>query len=268
MIGALDLSPDGKWLVYSSNLRGNLDLYKMLIGGGAPVPLTALPGGAWRPLWSPSGREIAFFATAPGSPGTTQIMVIGADGGQPSAITNNPGFNDFHAWSPSGLQLAVTSNRTGHWAIWILSRDSVGGAWHQAVRLTDKCYSPVWAPNGSGLLCRGDHTAAYDGKDLVFISRQGRELWRRNIIPTSGLVDFGWRHDARDGRTIYVPGIHRDGSQGVWAIPVAGRAPRLVIAFDDPALANPSPDLSVGADRLYLTVAQYESNIWVANLHW
>ncbi|MEK7668299.1 MAG: hypothetical protein AAB409_06595 [Gemmatimonadota bacterium] len=42
---------------------------------------------------------------------------------------------------------------------------------------------------------------------------------------------------------------------------------RLVAAFDDPALVSFNA-ISVGPDELYLTVAQYESDIWVANLRW
>ena len=48
---------------------------------------------------------------------------------------------------------------------------------------------------------------------------------------------------------------------------MTGGTPRLVIASDDPALAIRGM-FSVGPDRLYLTVSQYESDIWVANLHW
>jgi hypothetical protein len=43
-----------------------------------------------------------------------------------------------------------------------------------------------------------------------------------------------------------------------------------VVVWDDPTLTvplmrNPLPP-SVGPDRLYLTVSQYESDIWVAKL--
>jgi hypothetical protein len=50
-------------------------------------------------------------------------------------------------------------------------------------------------------------------------------------------------------------------------MPLYGGAPRLIVAFDDPALVADF-GLSVGRDRLYLTVSQYESDIWVANLKW
>jgi hypothetical protein len=66
---------------------------------------------------------------------------------------------------------------------------------------------------------------------------------------------------------IYVSADHEDGRRGVWAIPVAGGAPRLAVSFDDPALASRGL-ISVGPGELYLTVSEYESDIWVAKLRW
>ena len=76
---------------------------------------------------------------------------------------------------------------------------------------------------------------------------------------------------SRDSRTLYVVGTHRDGRRGVWAIPVRhGAVPRLIVAFDDPALSVPFPEgnISVGPHELYLTVAEHQSDIWVAKLRY
>jgi hypothetical protein len=149
--------------------------------------------------------------------------------------------------------------------IWLVLRDSVGGSWREAVQLSDfGCGTPVWAPDGGGVLCDA-------GRDLVLLSPQGRALWRRSLVPTSGLTGYGMPAYTRDGRTIYLWGEHRDGRRGIWAIPVTGGSLRLVIAWDDPALAPPTYGVrraDIGPDRLYLTVAEYESDIWVAKLRY
>jgi len=41
-----------------------------------------------------------------------------------------------------------------------------------------------------------------------------------------------------------------------------------VVAFDDPSLTVPGGSFSVGDDRLYLTIARYESDIYVMDLEW
>ncbi len=188
-----------------------------------------------------------------------------ADGGAPIAVPPSAGTSSVSpAWSPSGREIAFQSTRTGKWRIWLVSRDSVGGPWHDAVQLTDfSCVPPVWAPDGSGVLCDM-------GKDLAFVSPQGRVLWRRNLIPTGGFTGYGAPSYSRDGRTIYLWAFREGGRTGIWAIPVAGGPPRLVVNLDDPSLTVPgstqpwAPD--AGRDRLFLTLSEPESDIWVAKL--
>jgi serine/threonine-protein kinase len=224
-----DVSPDGQWLVFDSNRRGTMDLYKMPRQGGDAVPLTDFPGNEYCPRWSPDGREVAFYWVDPGSPGGRgQIMVMPAEGGPPFALSSSPGkVSSYPSWSPSGLAIAFQSNRAGSYQTWLLSRDTVGGAWHEAVQLTHfSCERPVWAPDGNGVLCAA-------GGDLVLVTPQGRTVWRRKVSATTPLGSQVELRYSRDGRMIYLVGGHPDGRRGVWAIPAAGGAPRLVVAFDD-----------------------------------
>ena len=254
------LSPDGRWLVFDNNRRKDMDLYKMPSGGGNAVSLTSLPGDEFQPRWSPDGREIVFYT------GDQTIQVMSAEGGAPSTLTRSPAgkWSNFPSWSPNGLAIAFQSDRTGPFQVWLMTRDSVGGAWRDPLPLGDvRCQVPVWAPDGTGVMCTAPRG------DLVLLSPQGRVLWRRNLVPGSGLAGFGLPAYSRDGRTIYLWGEHRDGRRGVWAVPVAGGAPRLIVVMDDPNLGFPDyvcPD--VGPDRLYLTVSEYESDIWVAKLRY
>jgi Tol biopolymer transport system component len=257
-----DVSPDGKWLAYDSNLRGNMDLYKMPLPGGEVVPLTGAPWNEWNPQWSPDGTEIAFYADVRGTGGMeSSIMVMPANGGSPVALTHAGGVNAFPVWSRDGHHIAFYSTRTGRGDLWLLSRDSVRGAWHAEVHLTDCAgFTGDWAPDGSGVLC-----GIFSDRPFL-VSPEGRRLWRRDL-GAAGFARTSWIRFSQDGKLLYFVGPRRDGRSGVWALPIAGGRPRLVVAAGDSSLSFTGP-LSVGRDRLYLTVAQYESDIWVAKLHW
>jgi Tol biopolymer transport system component len=267
VVETADVSPDGRWLVFDSNIRGTMDLYRMSLVGGQIVPLTDYPGDEFEGRWSPDGREIAFYNDVATSGTRTQgILVVPAAGGEPTVLFKGPPHNNYPIWSPSGLDIEFLSTRTRRNEIWILSRDSVGGAWHAPVQLTDFGAFPLhWTPDGTGVLAISQGT-------LIVVSRDKRILWRRDLAATDGLALTGLPTTtaySRDGRTIYLGAAHRNGRRGIWAIPVAGGRARQVIAFDDPALiAAFGGCVSVGVDRLYLTVSQYESDIWVANLRW
>ncbi len=71
-----------------------------------------------------------------------------------------------------------------------------------------------------------------------------------------------------DGSTLYVYGLDAEGSQGIWAIPTEGGTPRLVIENDDESRWIFSSSLRVHGGRIYFSVAEYESDIWVMDLEY
>jgi len=248
------LSPDGDWIVYHSTRRGKADIYKMPLAGGDPTVIVDISEDAFDPDWSPDGSEIAFFT------GTTnaEIMVVSADGGTPERLrdTHVRGVNP--DWSPDGLAIAYTS-ATRPYPVWAVFRDSVGAPWNEPIQLTDfQCNGPDWAPDGTSLACR-------TGSEFVRVSRDGRVVERLPLI--GGIAGAAAPLFSTDGSRIFFMGSHEDGSRGVWWMPADGGAPTKVVAFDDPRFITQF-HLTVGADNLYLTLAQYESDIWVMDLEW
>ncbi len=268
IIQAHDVSPDGRWIAYSSNLLGNMDIYKRPIEGGNPTQIADSPSGEIDPRWSPSGAEIAFHKQVGDE---IAVMVVSSAGGTPVQVASAH-LTWLPMWSPSGLDLAFNSNQTGQFEAWVVSREAIGGPWSDAIQMSDfGCQPSDWAPDGSGVLCNvGASPAGGFGAaaSLVLLSREGEDLWRYDLA-TGGLeLQSLYQRFSRDGSTVYAWVRHEDGREGIWAIPVQGGEPSLVVGYvgyDDAEIAA-ERWLSVGPDRLYVSVRQAEIDIWVADV--
>jgi Tol biopolymer transport system component len=256
LIETHEISPDGRWIAYDANYRGNHDIYKKPLDGGSPMPITNSPFHEFQPRWSPDGTEIAFYGVI--GMDERAVMVVSANGGSPVRIASGPGEVQNPAWSPSGLDLAFTANRTGRREVWLASREATEGPWGDAIQLTDfGCWPSDWTPDGNGVLCR-------NLAEMVVVSREGHALWRYDCL-TAGIRVSSRPQFSRDGSTIYAYGIHEDGSEGIWAIPAQGGEPNLTVAFDDDEIGGVMW-FSVGPDNLYVTVQEAESDIWVMDV--
>jgi Tol biopolymer transport system component len=222
-----DISRDGEWITYHSNLRGNSDIYKKPLDGGSALPVTDSPFGEYSPQWSPDGTEIVYKRDT--GDGECVVMVVPDDGGIPTPIAGGLTSNANPKWSPSGLDVAFVSDLTGQSEVWIVSRDSVGGTWGEPSQLTVfECVLQDWAPNGSGVLC----ASPWPPEEIVLLSRAGEVAWRYDPV-TAGLRMWTWwahmSRFSRDGSTIYLSAYHEDGLGGIWEIPLHGGEPSLVV---------------------------------------
>lgn len=247
IIETAEVSPDGRWLVYDSDVGGSMDIYKLALAGGPALRLTRDPGNEMGPRWSPDGREIAFY----GGVDVLHAFVMPADGGPYEAVADMPG--SLPAWSPDGHEIAFGRSRTPE--VWRSRRDAAGGPWQAPVLVQSwpadsVCEPQGWAPDGAGILCQV-------GSQLRVISRDGRVVWQRDTRGPCPAPRY-----APGGRTIY---CLLDNPRGIWAMPIGAGSPRLVVADDDPAVRMDGA-VTVGAARLYLTVSENDSDVWVMTL--
>src|SRR5438876_9997765 len=96
------LSPDGKKLLFVSELNGSRDIWLADADGQNPVPLTDDPGTEDQPAWSPDGRQIA-YAAFPREGGSFDLWLVNADGSGRRRLTTTPANELFPAWHPDGV---------------------------------------------------------------------------------------------------------------------------------------------------------------------
>ena len=84
------------------------DLWKVSADGGTARRLTANPGVASFPVFSPDGESVAFTGR---DDGPTEVYVMAADGGRPRRLTWLGSHTQVVGWTPGGRILASTDWR-------------------------------------------------------------------------------------------------------------------------------------------------------------
>ena len=108
-------SPDGRWVVFTSDRHGTADLFALdLDRSAAPIRLTSTNAMEDAAAFSPDGKTLAFVSTADGS-ADIWVMPFAPDDPDPAAGATNLTHNergDFNpAFSPDGEWIAFSSNR-------------------------------------------------------------------------------------------------------------------------------------------------------------
>ena len=98
-----DISPDGKYILFTSNRTGNNEIF-VQDRSGAVQNMTNNPAIDEWARWSPNGKQIVFGSNRDG--GVFEIYVMNADGtGTPLQLTYPPTLSRYPSWSPDGKQI-------------------------------------------------------------------------------------------------------------------------------------------------------------------
>jgi serine/threonine-protein kinase len=258
-IEVVDVTRDGRWLVFNSDRSGSWQIYKMPAAGGEAIQLTTDSTGAFSPAWSPDGRQIAFHSMRAGN---RDLYTMEADGSGLVQRTNDPAHELDASWSRDGHSLLAEV---------IPAEDQSGSA---STFLAASTFVLVPLDGGASRTIKvpGDFAHWSPTEDLIaFHSSEGLRVMStdgatRLLVPNSpsGEEAFyaAW---SPDGKTIYYVSKGPEGSS-IQSVPATGGSSRPLVRFDDPTRPHTRFGFTTDGRTFYFTIGANESDIWVAQL--
>ena len=178
------ISPNGKWIIFTSERGGDVDLWRADLDGKNPVRLTDGVGYDGGAVFSPDSRLIAWRTNYPkGDAATTKYRDLLKQ----------------HLVEPMDMD------------IWVMEAD--GSKKRQVTRLPGAAFAPIFSPDGSAIVFASNHHDR-DGKGRAF------DLFKVNLDGT-GLERITWAgsfnsfpHFSPDGKKLlWVSGREPRGSR-------------------------------------------------------
>jgi Tol biopolymer transport system component len=175
-------SPDGKWIVFTSERSGSADIYRVRVDGTGLERLTDDPACDDQGALSPDGRQLAFVSSR-GS-GSNDIWILDLETRKSRNLTDAPGGDFRPSWSPDGRWIVFSSDRdtkiqyaAGRWehlhpvSLYVIQADGKG-----LRRLTAAgkfAGSPKWSA---------------DGRRVIFYEMSLEDTWNARMSGASKAV--------------------------------------------------------------------------------
>jgi tricorn protease len=211
-------SPDGRWIAFSSDRDGNLDVFIIPAEGGAPRQLTFHSSDDTVLGWSPDSRRILFSAQR-NEDFAAKIYTVGVEGGMAQNTGADMGI--YATFSPDGRRLAINRKSQAYW------RKYYRGAMASDVTVMDiaaKRFTdvtdfngidtwPMWGADGHIYF-----VSDREGGGLTNIWRVAESGGKAERVTSFKTGDVRWPAMSADGKTIVFEHEFQ-----VWKLDVAGR---------------------------------------------
>ncbi len=232
-------SPDGKWIAFSGEYAGNLDVYVVAAEGGEPRRLTWHPGADLVQGWTPDGKSILFSSTrATWTPsGAPRFWTVPAEGGIEAPMSLPRAYQG--KISPDGTRVAYRMNNS-----WDEERRNYRGGQNRPIWIVDlnsyDLVSPPWTDSK-------DMDPVWVGDSVYFISdRDGvANVWSydtkaKKLAQVTRFDDFDVKTmDSGAGGVVFEQGgyIHeldtKSGKEHVVNITATGDFPWMMPRWED-----------------------------------
>jgi eukaryotic-like serine/threonine-protein kinase len=255
VIEDLEVSRDGRWLAFDSDLRGNHDIYRMRLPDGEPERLTDDNAEEFWPTWSPDGGEIVFHGF-PGGP--RHLFLMTSDGRDRHQITDGPDDDRSPWWSPDGRTIYYLRNFNGPGnEIRALTRGKDSSWSPPRTIFKGETFPASPSPDGS--------VVAFANVGAVRVMRSDGDSVRTLVPRGDGAAPRALYVDwSEDGRTVYYLALDPAEQATIWSVPVSGGSPKLLVRFDDPTREWHRFGFKAQLGRFYFTVGDRQSDVWMA----
>ncbi len=118
-------SPDGEWVIYSSNRGGNLDLWSISTVTGEVRQITDDAADDWDPAFTPDGRSVIWSCNRSGH---FEIWTADADGSGARQLTNDGSDAENPTATRDGNWIVYNSYNSEKVGVWKIHPDGSGAA--------------------------------------------------------------------------------------------------------------------------------------------
>ena len=211
-------SPDGKWIAFSSDRNGNLDVFLMPSVGGTAKQLTFHSGDDTVLGWSADSRSIIFSANR-GEDFMPQLYLVSVDGGAQWRAGTDMGVQA--TYSPDGKHLAYNQKAQSYWRKYyrgsyqsdIMVMDVAAKKFTQVTDFDGLDSWPMWGRDGFIYF-----VSDRDGAGLTNIWRVSDNGGKADKVTTFKAGDVRWPAISADGRVIVF-----EHDFGIWKLDVTSK---------------------------------------------